>query len=224
MLELEKDARKYICSNGVNSLVYDDYVKNFKPMGYVDPTVIEERRSNMSVISIYGRLLMDRIIFLGSEIDSDVANIISAQMLWLDSLDKDKDIVMHVASPGGSVYAGYEILDTMELVKADISTVSMGLVASMASVIATSGTEGKRLMLPRARFMIHQPLGGAHGQASDILISAREIEGIRSEIYTILSEHSNLSYEEIEKMADRDCFLKADDALKYGFVDEIVKK
>ena len=216
MLEsLKKDFELFAKSMGISNELLS---------AYIEPTVIEERHLNATSISVFSRLMMDRIIFLGTEINSDVANIISAQLLWLDSVDPGKDITIHCSTPGGSVYSGYQILDTMSLIKSDVSTVCMGMVASMGAVIASSGNKGKRFILPRSRFMIHQPLGGAQGQASDILINAKEIEKVRTELYTILSKNSTLSYEEIEKMADRDCYLDAKEALKYGFVDEIITK
>lgn len=200
------------------------YLNEFKINNITDPTIVEEKNGGNLFMSIFSKLLTNRIIFLGNEINSDTANIVSAQLLWLDSIDPGKDITIYCSTPGGSVYSGYQILDTMSLIKSDVSTVCMGMVASMGAVIASSGNKGKRFILPRSRFMIHQPLGGAQGQASDILINAKEIEKVRTELYTILSENSTLSYEEIEKMADRDCYLDANEALKYGFVDEIITK
>ncbi len=215
MNSLEKDFALFAKSRGISSGLIDSYI---------EPTVVEERNMNMTAISVFSRLMMDRVIFLGTEINSDSANIISAQLLWLDSIDPSKDITMQISSPGGSVYDGYKILDTIDFIKSDVSTVSMGMVASMAAVIACSGTKGKRFILPRARFMIHQPLGGASGQASDILINAKEIEKVRTELYSILSDNSNLSYEEIEKMADRDCYMDAKQSVEHGFMDQIINK
>jgi ATP-dependent Clp protease protease subunit len=215
MNSLEKDFVLFAKSRGISSGLINSYI---------EPTVVEERNMNMTAISVFSRLMMDRVIFLGTEINSDSANIISAQLLWLDSIDPSKDITMQISSPGGSVYDGYKILDTIDFIKSDVSTVSMGMVASMAAVIACSGTKGKRFILPRARFMIHQPLGGASGQASDILINAKEIEKVRTELYSILSDNSNLSYEEIEKMADRDCYMDAKQSVEHGFMDQIINK
>ena len=224
MGSLKKDFLLFAKSQGIPSMLLDDYEKKTITNTYIEPTVVEERNLNATAISVFSRLMMDRIIFLGSEINSDLSNIISAQLLWLDSIDPSKDITIQCASPGGNVYDGYKIIDTMEFVKPDISTISMGMVASMAAVIACSGTKGKRFILPRARFMIHQPLGGARSHKTKILINAKEIEKVRTELYTILSENSNLSYKQIENMADRDCYMDAKEAVKHGFVDQIITK
>jgi len=166
-------------------------------------------------------MLIDRILFLGTEINDDVANIFSAQLLWLEQ-QSDKDITIHIASPGGSIYSGYQILDTMQFIKPEISTVCMGMVASMATIIASSGTKGKRFILPHARFLVHQPLGGAKGQCSDIQIEAKEIQTLKEELTQILAENSGQNYETIEKMCDRDTILTAKQAVDYGFVDNII--
>lgn len=215
---LKTDFEKFALSKGIGSHLLDDYIKDV----YVNPTVIEERQMNVTTIDIFSRLLLDRILFLGTEINDDVANIFSAQLLWLEQ-QSDKDITIHIASPGGSIYSGYQILDTMSFIKPEISTVSMGMVASMAAVIASSGTKGKRFILPHARFLVHQPLGGTSGQCSDIQIKALEIQILKEELTHILSQNSGQPYDVMEKMCDRDTILTAQEAVNYGFVDKIVQ-
>ena len=215
---LKTDFEKFALSKGIGSHLLDDYIKDV----YVNPTVIEERQMNVTTIDIFSRLLLDRILFLGTEINDDVANIFSAQLLWLEQ-QSDKDITIHIASPGGSIYSGYQILDTMSFIKPEISTVSMGMVASMATIIASSGTKGKRFILPHARFLVHQPLGGTSGQCSDIQIKALEIQTLKEELTQILVDNSGQDYETIEKMCDRDTILTAQEAVNYGFVDKIVQ-
>ncbi|MFD2695108.1 ATP-dependent Clp endopeptidase proteolytic subunit ClpP [Sporolactobacillus shoreicorticis] len=188
------------------------------------PYVIEQSSRGERSYDIYSRLLKDRVIFLGSEINDEVANSIVAQLLFLASEDSEKDISIYVNSPGGSVSAGFAILDTMNFIKPDIQTICVGMAASMASIILTSGTKGKRLSLPNGEVMIHQPLGGAQGQASDIEISARHILKTKEKLNRILSETSNRSYEQILKDTDRDNFLTAEQAKEYGFVDKIIEK
>jgi ATP-dependent Clp protease protease subunit len=188
------------------------------------PYVIEQSNRGERSYDIYSRLLKDRVIFLGSEINDEVANSIVAQLLFLASEDSEKDISIYINSPGGSVSAGFAILDTMNFIKPDIQTICVGMAASMASIILTSGTKGKRLSLPNGEVMIHQPLGGAQGQASDIEISARHILKTKEKLNTILSETSNRSYEQIVKDTDRDNFLTAEQAKEYGFIDKIIEK
>lgn len=217
------DFEKYALSKGISSNTLNEFNKyNFKG-SYIDPYVIEERDMHVTTLSVFSRLLIDRIIFLGTDINEDSANIVSAQLLWLEQ-QSDNDIMLYISSPGGSIYAGYNILDSMNYVKNDISTVSMGMVASMASIIASSGTKGKRFILPHARFLIHQPLGGTKGQCSDIQIEAKEIQTLKEELTQILMDNSGQTYETIEKMCDRDTILTAKQAVDYGFIDEIVKK
>lgn len=217
----EKDLRKYCLDKGVNGLYYDDYVNS----AYINPMVLEERQLNVTSLDVYSRLLMDRIIFLGTEIDSTTANIISAQLQWLESKD-NKPITIEVSSNGGSIYDGYKILDTMSYINCDISTVCMGMVASMATVIASSGTKGKRFILPHSRFLIHQPMSGisAGTQSSDIQIHAREIDTLKTELTQILTDNTygKVTYEEMERLCDRDTILTASQALEKGFVDEII--
>lgn len=218
---MKSDFEKFALSKGIGSNLLDGYNRyNFRN-GYVDPYVIEERTMNITSLSVFSRLMMDRIIFLGSEINDDVANVISAQLLWLEQ-QSDKDITIQIASPGGNIYSGYTILDSMTYIRPDISTVSMGMTASMATIIASSGTKGKRFILPHTRFLIHQPLGGTKGQCSDIQIEAKEIQTLKEELTQILAENSGQDYETIEKMCDRDSILTAQEAVDYGFVDSIV--
>ena len=218
---MKSDFEKFALSKGIGSNLLDGYNRyNFRN-GYVDPYVIEERTMNITSLSVFSRLMMDRIIFLGSEINDDVANVISAQLLWLEQ-QSDKDITIQIASPGGNIYSGYTILDSMTYIRPDISTVSMGMTASMATIIASSGTKGKRFILPHTRFLIHQPLGGTKGQCSDIQIEAKEIQTLKEELTQILAENSGQDYETIEKMCDRDTILTAQEAVDYGFVDSIV--
>lgn len=191
---------------------------------YVSPTVIEERQLNMTQMDVFSRLMMDRIIFLGAPIYDDAANIIQAQMLFLETQDPEKDIQIYINSPGGSVSAGLGIYDTMQLVNCDVATICTGLAASMGAVLLTAGAKGKRQALPHSKVMIHQPLGGAQGQASDIEITAREILKTKRELYEILSMHSGASYEQIERDADRDHWLTAQEAMEYGLIDNVLTK
>lgn len=219
---MKDDFKKYAESVGVSSSVLNDYRKIY---GYINPYVIEERQMNITSLDIFSRLMLDRQIFLGAEIDSDVANIVVAQLLWLDQ-QSNGDITIICNSGGGSVYDGLAIIDTMKYINSDVSTNVVGMAASMAAVIASSGTKGKRYILPHSRFMIHQPLSGSNGykQASDLEIQVNEINNLKREIYEILSENSGLSYEEIEKMSDRDNWLTANEAIEKGFLDEIITK
>ena len=189
---------------------------------YINPSIIEERQMNVAVMDVFSRLMMDRIIFLGVPISDDVANIIQAQLLFLDSTDSKADIQLYINSPGGSVYAGLGIYDTMQLVSSDVATICTGLAASMASVLLTAGAKGKRSALPHSRVMIHQPIGGAEGQASDIEITAREILKLKKELYEIISAHTGKGIDKIEKDADRDYWMTAREAKRYGMIDEIL--
>ena len=191
---------------------------------YVSPTIIEERQLNVAAMDVFSRLMMDRIIFLGCPIYDDAANIIQAQLLFLESVDPDKDITIYINSPGGSVSAGLGIYDTMQLINCDVATVCTGMAASMGAVLLTAGQAGKRSALPHSRVMIHQPLGGAQGQASDIEITAREILKTKRELYEILSAHSGASIEQIERDADRDYWLTATEAKNYGLIDEVLSR
>ena len=191
---------------------------------YINPTVIEERRLNVAALDVFSRLLMDRIIWLGVPIDDDVANIIQAQLLFLSSTDSEADISLYINTPGGQVSSGLGIYDTMQLVEPDVATICTGMAASMGSVLLCAGAKGKRSALPHARVLIHQPLGGAQGQASDILIAAKEIEKLRAELCTILSSHSGQPYEKVFADADRDFWMTAPEALEYGMIDKILAK
>jgi ATP-dependent Clp protease protease subunit len=219
MNEFEKYARMHC---GISSLKLHNF--HSVQSGYVSPTIIEERQLNVATMDVFSRLMMDRIIFLGAPIYDDAANIIQAQLLFLESVDAQKDIQLYINSPGGSVSAGLGIYDTMQLVSCDVATICTGMAASMGAVLLTSGAAGKRSALPHSRVMIHQPLGGVQGQASDIEITAREIAKTKRELYEILSAHSGVSIEKIEADADRDYWLTAAEAKEYGLIDNVLSK
>ncbi|MDD3107890.1 MAG: ATP-dependent Clp protease proteolytic subunit [Alistipes sp.] len=189
---------------------------------YISPTIIEEPQMNVATMDVFSRLMMDRIIFLGCPVTDDAANIIQAQLLFLESTDPAKDIQIYINSPGGSVTAGLGIYDTMQLVRPEVSTICTGLAASMGAVLLTAGAKGKRSALPHSRIMIHQPLGGAEGQASDIEITARQILRTKQELYEILSSHSGVSMKKLEKDADRDYWMTSTEAKEYGLIDEVL--
>ena len=215
--------RKYATGHlGMNSLALEHYMQ--VQSSYISPTIVEERPMNVAQMDVFSRLMMDRIIFLGSQIDDYAANVIQAQLLFLDSSEPGKDISIYINSPGGSVYAGYGIYDTMQYIGSDVSTICTGVAASMASILLVAGAKGKRFALPHSRIMIHQPLGGMQGQASDMEIAAREILKVKKELYTILSEHSGQSLETIERDSDRDYWLTAPEALDYGMIDRVLKR
>ncbi len=218
-----KDFEKYAVKHlGISSNTLDAYSK--VSSGYINPTIIEERQLNVASMDVFSRLMMDRIIFLGVGIDNDVANIVQAQLLFLESADPKSDIQIYINSPGGLVYAGLGIYDTMQLVTPDVATICTGMAASMASVLLAAGTKGKRSALPHSRVLIHQPMGGAQGQESDIEIAAREIKKLKSELYDIISAHSGQSIEKITRDADRDYWMTAQEALEYGMVDNILSR
>ena len=219
MSEFEKYAKGYC---GISSLKLHNYESILS--SYVSPTIIEERQLNVATMDVFSRLMMDRIIFLGAPIYDDAANIIQAQLLFLESVDPSKDVQIYINSPGGSVSAGLGIYDTMQLISCDVATICTGLAASMGAVLLTAGAAGKRSALPHSRIMIHQPLGGASGQASDIEITAREILKTKRELYEILSAHSGVSIEKIEQDADRDYWLTSAEAKEYGLIDEVLGK
>ncbi len=219
MNEFEKFARAH---RGISSLKLHDF--HSIQSAYVSPTIIEERQLNVATMDVFSRLMMDRIIFLGAPIYDDAANIIQAQLLFLESVDPSKDIQIYINSPGGSVSAGLGIYDTMQLISCDVATICTGLAASMGAVLLTAGAEGKRSALPHSRVMIHQPLGGAQGQASDIEITAREIIKTKRELYEILSSHSGVDIAKIEQDADRDYWMSAREAKEYGLIDEVLGK
>lgn len=191
---------------------------------YVNPYILEERQLNVTQMDVYSRLMMDRIIFLGTQIDDYAANTLIAQLLYLDSVDPGKDISIYINSPGGSVSAGLAIYDTMQNIKSDVATICTGLAASMAAVLLVSGTEGKRAALPHSRVMIHQPLGGVQGQASDIEIEAREIMKIKKELYSIIAEHSHTEFDKVWNDSDRNYWMTAEEAREYGMIDTVLKK
>ncbi|MBO7574500.1 MAG: ATP-dependent Clp protease proteolytic subunit [Bacteroidales bacterium] len=205
---------------GVNSMTLQDYRSALD--AYINPTIIEERPLNVASMDVFSRLMMDRIIFLGVAINDDVANIIMAQLLFLSSTDPNKDISLYINTPGGSVSSGLAIYDTMQLVQPDVATICTGMAASMGSVLLCAGTPGKRSALPHSRVLIHQPLGGAEGQASDILIAAKEIEKTRKELISIIAQHSGQSYDKVFADADRDYWMNAEEALQYGMIDKIL--
>jgi len=218
--EFRKYATKHI---GISSLTVDRYASMYGDFtNYISPTIIEERQLNVASMDVFSRLMMDRIIFLGVPIDDTVANIIQAQLLFLESTDPVKDIQIYLNTPGGSVHAGLGIYDTMQYISADIATICTGMAASMGAIILTAGTTGKRSALKHSRIMIHQPMGGAQGQASDIEITAREILKIKKELYLIIAEHSGKSYEQVEHDSDRDYWMTSEEAVNYGMIDEIL--
>lgn len=219
MKEFDKFARLHC---GINSMTLHDFKAEAR--GYVSPTIIEERHLNVATMDVFSRLMMDRIIFLGAPIYDDAANIIQAQLLFLESVDADKDVQLYINSPGGSVSAGLGIYDTMQLISCDVATICTGMAASMGAVLLTAGAAGKRSALPHSRVMIHQPLGGVQGQASDIEITAREIAKTKQELYEIISHHSGRSIADIERDADRDYWLTATEAQEYGLIDKVLSR
>ena len=217
----KSEFEKYAAGHaGISSLK----LHRFQPITqeYISPTIIEERQMNVATMDVFSRLMMDRIIFLGVPIYDDAANIIQAQLLFLESTEPEKDIQIYINSPGGSVSAGLGIYDTMQLISSDVATICTGLAASMGAVLLTAGTAGKRSALPHSRVMIHQPLGGVEGQASDIEITARQILRTKKELYEILSAHSGVKLSKIEKDADRDYWMTAPEAKEYGLIDEVL--
>ncbi len=220
---MSKEFEKYARSEfGISSLTMDGY--RTMQAAYINPTIIEERKLNVASMDVFSRLMMDRIIFLGVPIDDDVANIIQAQLLFLASQDSTADISIYLNTPGGSVSAGLGIYDTMQLVEPDVATICTGMAASMGAVLLCAGAAGKRSALPHSRVMIHQPLGGAQGQASDIEIAAREIVKVKKELYSIISEHTGKPLERIVADGDRDFWMSAAEAKEYGMIDEILSK
>lgn len=214
---------------GMNGLALDQYTalssKASAPVAsYISPTIIEERTLNVAQMDVFSRLMMDRIIFLGTEVNDYTANVIQAQLLYLDSSDPGKDISIYINSPGGSVYAGLGIYDTMQYVTSDVTTICTGMAASMAAVLLVSGEKGKRFALKHSRVMIHQPMGGAQGQASDMEITVREIRKLKDELYRIIADHSGQSLEKVEHDSDRDYWMTAEEALQYGMIDRVLEK
>lgn len=218
--EFQKYAVKHLGISSASLHSYASAISN----DYISPTVIEERQLNVASMDIFSRLMMDRIIFMGTGINDYVANIIVGQLLFLESVDAKKDIQIYVNSPGGSVYAGLGIYDTMQYIAPDVATICVGMAASMGAVLMCAGENGKRTALKHARIMIHQPLGGAEGQASDIEITAREIQKLKKELYTIIANHSKQDYEKVWKDSDRDYWMTAQESKDYGMIDEILER
>ena len=218
--EFEKFAIK---DQGISSTYYNKIMSSMYPTN-LTPNIIEERQMNIAIFDVFSRLMMDRIIFMGTAINDQVANIIQAQLLFLESTDPSKDIQIYINSPGGSVYAGLGIYDTMQFIKPDVATICTGMAASMGAVLLCAGEKGKRSGLTHSRVMIHQPLGGAQGQASDIEITAREILILKEELYKIISKHTGQDYDKIYEDSDRDYWMKADKAKEYGMIDEILTR
>lgn len=223
-MNIQKDFRDYATKHlGMNGLALDQYTSSITS-SYISPTIIEERQLNVAQMDVFSRLMMDRVIFLGTDVNDYTANVIQAQLLYLDSTDPGKDVSIYINSPGGSVYAGLGIYDTMQYISSDVSTICTGMAASMAAVLLVSGAKGKRFALRHSRVMIHQPMGGAQGQASDIEITAREIQKLKKELYTIIADHSGQPFEKVERDSDRDYWMTSDEAKQYGMIDEVLIK
>ncbi len=226
---MNNDFRNYAVKHlGMNGLALDQYIAATGPANitssYISPTIIEERQLNVAQMDVFSRLMMDRIIFLGTEVNDYTANVIEAQLLYLDTADPGKDVSIYINSPGGSVYAGLGIYDTMQYISSDVATICTGMAASMAAVLLVAGANGKRFALKHSRVMIHQPMGGAQGQASDIEITAREIQKLKKELYTIIADHSGMPFEKVEKDSDRDYWMTAEEAKEYGMIDNVLIK
>jgi ATP-dependent Clp protease protease subunit len=220
-MKASEEFRKYATGHlGISSLNLERYQSLYNY--YVSPTIIEERQLNVASMDVFSRLMMDRIIFLGTPIDDDVANIIQGQLLFLESADPRKDIIIYFNSPGGMVHSGLGIYDTMQYINPDVVTICTGMAASMAAVLLAGGAKGKRSALKHSRVMIHQPLGGAQGQASDIEIQVRELQKLKKELYDILAYHTNQPFKKIEKDSDRNFWMTADEAKEYGMIDEVM--
>ena len=218
-MNYRKEFKKFaIKKHGVNAMYYDKIVSSMTPY------IIEERQMNVAQMDVFSRLMMDRIMFLGTGIDDNVANVIQAQLLFLQSVDSKRDIQMYINSPGGSVYAGLGIYDTMQFISPGVATICTGMAASMGAVLLCAGADGKRSALPHSRVMIHQPLGGAQGQASDIEITAREILKLKDELYAIIAKHSKQTVEKVHNDSDRDYWMRSEEAKAYGMVDEVLNQ
>lgn len=222
-LSMMDDFRKFATGHlGINSMALNDIIRYQN--GYLNPYILEERQLNVTQLDVFSRLMMDRVIFLGTQIDDYTANTLQAQLLYLDQADPEKDISIYINSPGGSVTAGLGIYDTMQFISSEVSTICTGMAASMAAVLLVAGKEGKRYALPHSRVMIHQPLGGVQGQASDIEIEAREIQKYKKELYTIIADHSHTPFDKVWADSDRNYWMTAEEAKEYGMVDEVLKK
>ena len=221
-MDFGKEFKKFATKDqGISSTYYNDIVSSMFPRG-LTPNIIEERQMNIAIFDVFSRLMMDRIIFLGVPINDYVANIIQAQLLFLESADSEREIRIYLNTPGGSVYAGLGIYDTMQYIRPDVSTICTGMAASMGAVLLTAGASGKRTALKHSRVMIHQPLGGASGQASDIEITAKEIQKLKKELYEIIANHSGTDYKKVWKDGDRDYWMTAEEAKSYGMIDEVL--
>ena len=226
---MNNDFLKFAAAQGLDSMHVEKIMSQSMDAtrasyGYISPTILEERQLNVTQMDVFSRLMMDRVIFLGTEVNDYTANVIQAQLLYLDSVDSERDINLYLNTPGGSVYAGLGIYDTMQFVKARVATICTGLAASMGAVLLVAGEKGMRAALPHSRVMIHQPLGGVQGQASDIEITAKEILKLKDELYQIISSHSGKTIEQIRQDADRDHWLTAQEALEYGMIDKVYTK
>ena len=221
---MNNDFRKFAVHHlGMNGLALDQYTSQVSD-SYISPTIIEERKLNVAQMDVFSRLMMDRIIFLGTQVDDYTANVIQAQLLYLDSSEPGKDVSIYINSPGGSVYAGLGIYDTMQYIQSDVSTICTAMPASMAAVLLVAGAKDKRFALKHSRVMIHQPMGGIQGQASDIEITSREILKLKKELYTIISEHSGQPYDKVYQDSDRDYWMTAQEAVDYGMIDRVLEK
>ena len=223
MYSMNNDFRKFATRHlGMDGMALDDVISMQNQ--YLNPYILEERQLNVTQMDVFSRLMMDRIIFLGTQIDDYTANTLQAQLLYLDSADPGKDISIYINSPGGSVYAGLGIYDTMQFISSDVATICTGMAASMAAVLLVAGKEGKRSALTHSRVMIHQPMGGAQGQASDIEITAREIQKLKKELYSIIANHSHTDFDKGWADSDRDYWMTADEAKEYGMIDRVLIK
>ena len=221
---MNNDFRKFAVHHlGMNGLALDQYTSQVSD-SYISPTIIEERKLNVAQMDVFSRLMMDRIIFVGTQVDDYTAHVIQAQLLYLDSSEPGKDVSIYINSPGGSVYAGLGIYDTMQYIQSDVSTICTGMAASMAAVLLVAGAKDKRFALKHSRVMIHQPMGGIQGQASDIEITSREILKLKKELYTIISEHSGQPYDKVYQDSDRDYWMTAQEAVDYGMIDRVLEK
>lgn len=220
---MKNEFRDYAVKHlGMNGLALDQYANITS--SYINPTIMEERQLNVAQMDVFSRLMMDRIIFLGTQIDDYTANVIQAQLLYLDSADPGKDVSIYINLPGGSVYAGLGIYDTMQYIQSNVSTICTGMAASMAAVLLVAGEQGKRFALKHSRVMIHQPLGGVQGQASDIEITAREILKLKNELYSIIANHSGQPFDKVASDSDRDYWMTSGEALQYGMIDQILER
>ncbi|MCM1518293.1 MAG: ATP-dependent Clp endopeptidase proteolytic subunit ClpP [Pseudoflavonifractor sp.] len=223
-MTMNNEFRNYAVKHlGMNGLALDQYASAISS-SYISPTIIEERQLNIAQMDVFSRLMMDRIIFLGTDVNDYSANVIQAQLLFLDQADPGKDVSIYINSPGGSVYAGLGIYDTMQYISSDVATICTGMAASMAAVLLVAGQKGKRFALRHSRVMIHQPMGGAQGQASDIEITAREIQKLKKELYTIIADHSGQPFDKVERDSDRDYWMTANEAKEYGMIDDVLIK